>query len=436
MAACQWGDEIESLVQPNPDDFLVLFSDTSTVTLSTVQYDSLMTGSSERILVGRFDDPYFGRMQTSFSIQPTIESSVSVPDEAVYDSLVLYLPYFRDANTKKPYSYGDTTKRMNLSVYALTDILKLPAYYNLTSTPHDTTPLGVRSFLPRPFSESTLQIRLTDILGRKIFEQAKANLLTSNDQWVEILKGLLVEAKSTDNGAVVGFQSYSDSTAIQLHYHTTGTDGITSGSVRIKNMAAYNRILGDRSKTALTGLLPRRLTLPSSASGEKAFIQDGTGIMMRIDIPYVRTLKDTKYSVSNRAFLRVTPMRQSVTRNFTAPPMLHAYLCDKNNEFLAQLTDLQNKAVVGLYTVDLVNNTEYYSFDVSAYVTNLLNSDREVNNGIILMSSAINPSSQYPELNTDLVKGLNRLVVGSQRNTTDRGIKLELYYTTVKPSTK
>ena len=25
LVSCQWGDEIESLVQPNPDDFLVLF---------------------------------------------------------------------------------------------------------------------------------------------------------------------------------------------------------------------------------------------------------------------------------------------------------------------------------------------------------------------------------------------------------------------------
>lgn len=440
LAACQWGDEIESLVQPNPDNFLVLFSDTSTVTTSIVNFDSVMTGSASRALVGRFEDPYFGKMAASFFIQPSLDQALTVPEEAAYDSLVLSLPYFRSSTTNRPYSYGDTTKRMNLSVYPLTANMAargINFYFNTSATPHDPTPLGTKSFFPRPFSETMLKIRLSDILGRKIFTQAKANLLTSNDLWLEMLKGLLIESKSTDNGAVVGFQSASDSTGIDLHYHTPGVDAVTKGVVTIKNGAIYNRIIADRSNTALAGLpTSRRVSIPSSATGEKAFIQEGLGILTRIDIPYIKTLKDTKYSVSNRAFLRLTPVRNSVTRNFSAPPIIYAYLCNQNNELLGQLTDLAGRAVEGVYINDMVNNTQFYSFDVSAYVTNLLNSNREINNGILLATSTLAGDQVYPETRTDFAHGLTRLVIGSQKNASDRGVKLELYYTTVKPEVK
>ena len=93
LAGCQWGDEITSLVQPNPDDFLVLFSDTSTVSISTVRLDSVMTGSASRMLVGSFDDPFFGKMQAATFFQTAPQGAITVPTDAVYDSLVLSLKY-------------------------------------------------------------------------------------------------------------------------------------------------------------------------------------------------------------------------------------------------------------------------------------------------------------------------------------------------------
>ena len=70
LTGCETGDQIESLVQPNPDEFAVLYSDTSTVSLSTVAADSITTSARDvtypnRMLVGRYVDPYFGKIQAS-----------------------------------------------------------------------------------------------------------------------------------------------------------------------------------------------------------------------------------------------------------------------------------------------------------------------------------------------------------------------------------
>jgi len=72
LASCEWGDEIESLAQPDPDDFAVLSADTVTVNLSTIGTDSLQTGATLRLLVGTYKDPYFGRVKTMSFFQPLL----------------------------------------------------------------------------------------------------------------------------------------------------------------------------------------------------------------------------------------------------------------------------------------------------------------------------------------------------------------------------
>lgn len=88
MSGCQWGDEVVALKQQNPDDFMVLFSDTSLVKLTTVALDSVQTGGASRLLVGRFMDPYLGKMHATTFFQPQFESNLGIPELAIYDSLV------------------------------------------------------------------------------------------------------------------------------------------------------------------------------------------------------------------------------------------------------------------------------------------------------------------------------------------------------------
>lgn len=445
ITGCQWGDEVVSLVQPDPDDFTALYSDSSTVLTSTVAPDSVMTGSATRVFVGRFVDPYLGRMHSSSFFQPTLASALTVPEKAVYDSLILSLPY-------DGYYYGDTTKPMNLAVYALQeDILTRNAYYNDDSTPYDPTPLGRVRFLPHPGTPNkTVNIKLSGELGQKIFDLAKANLFGSNADWINVLKGVAVIPATSDNSAVVGFKSFktaeaSIATTLQLHFHTPETEGVTKDSSLINVTALYNQVMGDRSQTILSKLpANRRISLPSSQTGELTFIQAGTGIMTRVDLPTVRQLKYNKYTFANRAYLRITPLQVSVTVPFRLPGTIYAYLCDKNNEYYQSgstgypvpASDLNGAAVTGTLINDLVNNQQYYQLDISQYVSDILRSDSEEAAGLLLRTSPFSTNRgapSFPDLDSDFTKSFHRLVIGSQNNSTSRGIKLELYYTTVKP---
>lgn len=439
--SCQWGDEVTTLVPPNPDDFSASFSDTTSVKVSIVATDSFMTGSQTRLFVGKFTDPYFGIMQATTFFQPGLQSSLVLAEKSEYDSLILSLEY-------DGYYYGDTTKIMDLSVHALQeDILLKNAYYSDDTTPYDPTPIGRALFHPNPrpnignrvVTKKILKIKLSSALGKKIFDAAKANLLTTNAEWINLLKGITL-VPAANNSAVVGFLTASAS--LQMHFHTPQIEGVTKDSTVFPLAALYNQILSDKSKTVLSKLPSRRFSLPSSQTGELGMIQAGSGVMTRVDLPTVKQLSNNKYTFANRAYLIIEPLLLSATDKFRAPQELHVYLCDKNNEYLlgndgfpVPLSNLDGAPVAGNLVNDLINNKQYYKLDVSQYVSTILRSDSDEAAGLLLRTSGFDARKRdyrLPDIDSDFSKSFDRLVFGSYNNSTSRGIKLQLYYTTIK----
>jgi len=436
LTACEWGDQIESLSQPNPDDFAVLSSDTVTIQLSTIGTDSLMTGAASRMLLGTYKDPYFGRVKTMSFFQPTLESGASVTQEAEYDSLILSLRY------DNSYSYGDTTKPMNLTVHKLlTDILEKSAYWNHNSTAYDPNPIGKVTIVPRPTTTSLLKIRLSDALGKQIFEMAKNNQLTSNTDWINLVKGLVVMPAATDNGPIVGFKWGIDSTSVQLHYHTPSVSEFKKDSTIFKVTASYNQTVADPAGTQLAKLPDnKRISLPSSQTANQAFMQAGTGIMIRVDLPYLSNFKYTQYTAINKAYLRVKPLRASVTNAFRVPKALYLYRLDKNNQFYTDANGAPlavtllgtGGGVSSVYINDLIKNEQYYRFDISSFATEIMVSQTNDIGGFVIRSSPFGSSGTFRDAGSEFARSVDRLVVGDQLNA-DKGVELELYYTRVKP---
>lgn len=436
LTACEWGDEIESLSQPDPDDFAVLSTDTVTIKLSTIGTDSLMTGAASRMLLGTYKDPYFGKVRTMSFFQPTLASGITVTQEAEYDSLILSLRY------DNSYSYGDSTKAMNLTVHKLlTDILEKSAYWNHNSTAYDPAAIGKISIVPRPRTTALLKIRLSDVLGKQVFEMAKNNQLTSNTDWINLVKGLVVVPAATDNGPIVGFKWGIDSTSVQLHYHTPSVSEFKKDSTIFKITASYNQTVADPAGTQLAKLPDNtRLSLPSWQSGNQAFMQAGTGVMLRVDLPYLSNFKYTQYTAINKAYLRVKPLRASVTNAFRVPPVLYLYRLDKNNQFytdgngapLAVTLLGSGGGVSSIYFNDLIKNEQYYRFDISSFATEVMISQTNDIGGFVIRSSPFGSSGTFRDAGSEFAKSVDRLVVGDQLNA-DKGVELELYYTRVKP---
>ena len=435
FASCQWGDQVDALVQPNPDEFTAVYSDTNSVALSTLKLDSLMTGASGRLLVGQFTDPYLGKMHGTAFIQfgtnagDGVDRALSLPENAVYDSLGLALRY-------DGYYYGDTTRVMNVDVYELIsdltlkpDLTPIQAIYNYHATPYNPKPIGSARIYPRPrplqgsgtLGDGTrrleVSVKISDALGKKIFDSVKANKITNNAQWIDLLKGFAIKA-SLENYSVVGFTR--NNTALRLYYHTPGAvEGITEDSLSVNLLANYNQVLGDRTGTVLSQLPNTyRSALPSAQTGNMSFVQAGSGIMTRLDFPGLNEYKYLNYTFANNAKLVIEPLRNSFSRSLFLPAALFAYVCDKNNDYVYS-SGLPVSGLTGVnsvpLTTDFINDRQYYVMDVTDFIRNNFQNESLDKYGLLLRTSSPIPTSNNFSMldgNIEFSKSFDCLVLG------------------------
>lgn len=98
----------------------VVLIDTVTVDMSTINFDSLVTSSQNRILVGSYDDAVFGKVKSDSYFQLTSETytlnsggSDTETTNYVFDSIAMILKYDN-------YYYGDTTTVQTFDIHRLT----------------------------------------------------------------------------------------------------------------------------------------------------------------------------------------------------------------------------------------------------------------------------------------------------------------------------
>ncbi len=406
VVGCEWGDRDITLVRPNTDNLQVVYTDTVTIFRSTVMKDSLFSASGN-ILAGHYEDNLLGKIEAKGFLLPGLVAGISLQDRAVYDSLVLV--------TKYDYVYGDTTQRFSLSVHELLDDISRNHYYNTSSAAYDSAPVGVREFFPRPKSNDSLRIRLSDELGQRLFTEGRANNIKSQESLIKYFKGLAMVAGQSNNAGFIGF--IQERTTIYLHYHVDGPDGKTKYTVDLITGQFFNQVKNDRSGTPFEGLVASRNGLPVSATDGVSVIQSGVGLMTRLDFPYIHQFgADLGKVIVNRAFLRIQLPRNPEVPYMPPPARIGLYTTGANNDWDPSSSPL----ITGVFEDDLVYNARYYQIDVSALMMQMAQEKTKSNYGFLLgpLPAATNSASTYPTT-------LDRLVLPSG------SVKLHIYFTTL-----
>ncbi len=122
------------------------------------------------------------------------------------------------------------------------DILEKDSYWNHNSTVFEPTPVRKVRIVRRPTTIDVLKMRLSDVLGKQIFQMAKDNKLTSNTDWINLVKGLAIMPAATDNGSVIGLKCVGAwIVLLQLHYHTPLVSEYKKDSTIFKIEASITR---------------------------------------------------------------------------------------------------------------------------------------------------------------------------------------------------
>jgi len=396
-------NEIQFGDNPESNYTNIVFTDTVAVSLSTIIADSFATNSATSLLLGRYNDPYFGTVSAKNFFQMTIPLTVpAIPETAQYDSLVFI---FHPAD----YYYGDTSLQQTFYVNELAQAITYSYGSNLFNTsnvPVKTTPLGTKTISIRPVFDDSIAIRLSDIKGAELFSKLKAQStdITDADNFLNYFHGISLATGNNDLGAIYGINGAAGNSILRVHYHTTipQPENQFIDFTSLANGYAFNQVLPDRSGTGLISINNGITEIPASQTNNLSFLQPGTGIYLKMTFPSLKTiLSSDKIIRLIKAELFIRPAVPSFDKNkYKLPSQLYLQQTDASNIIGDPVLDSTGTAVLyaSPITDDVYGENNYYRFNITSYINSLMTTSGSQDGGFYLMHSASELSTSVTRL--------------------------------------
>jgi hypothetical protein len=393
-------------------DTKVYFIDSITVNPSTFKFDSIPVSSTTRLMVGAYTDPVFGLTKCKSFVQ-LLSSSYNLDEDAVYDSIALILKYDN-------YFYNDTIPIQNINVFEVLDDIEsndedYNYYYNTTKFAINSTPIGSKNFNAKPKKEDSLHVTINNTFGKSLFEKIQDNDINNIDEFLKEYKGLLI-APEDSNTAILGFLK---SSVLRIYYSIDNEteDDEQTLDFSFNSTNSFHNITSNTQGTVFETLTNQEITIPSSVTSNTTFMQAGTGIATKIDIPYFENIYDIpgKGTIVD-ANLKISIKQNSNSQNLYTNDSLNVYIINRKAEIITQLTDVLGNTVLG--SIESVNdefNTTTYSIPLK-YFLKLKLTDNNKDNLFLAI---------YPK-NFD--KSTNRYILNDNNASDDVKLKLELTY--------
>jgi hypothetical protein len=298
--SCQ--DNISQLGFKNPNSQLNMSYEEITLESSVYLVDSINTGNytnaTNRILVGGYEDPAFGKVKTT-AFSHFFPPSAKLDSFPRLDSVAIQLRF-------DYYSYGSAgATTQTFSVHELAEEMEFEkTYFSKTPILYNLAALGTKSFRVDAATFKTefdkdntqkdttvLNIRLADEFGQRIINRMKeTNGVDST--FSEFIKGLAIVPDAA-NDKVVGFDnnnlitSGSTFSRVIVYFHTVNAkDALKEDSLRITmplSGISFTKIDADRSTSADLSALSGNNFYQAIQPPVYRYAQTGTGVSLKLD---------------------------------------------------------------------------------------------------------------------------------------------------------
>lgn len=357
-------------------DLRNVITDTCTVKMSTMMFDSVNTSGDSACQVGYYEDATWGKISASCYVEYTYANFT--PDDNItykYDSLTLTMLY------NKEY-LGDTLKPFHMKIYELRDNIELHSgsgyLYNTSSVAAKPTLISTVGFTPRPNKGQKVEVRLSDDLGKTWFDKLlnNADEFTTQDKFRQYFKGLAFMPDEANDKCITGFTVSDSSMYVKLYYHKLEETPVSQTVKFVPSSTLYfNKVKHDRTGTPLEVFDGKTTEVASSKLKNLSFVQGLTGLYTKIEFPFLNDLLMQGEMVSiESATLYLYPVKDSYGSLIPLPSSLSLYTANENNVTGDAVTDQLGTSVQdGSLVVDkILNRDTYYSFDLTSFMqTNL-----------------------------------------------------------------
>lgn len=419
------------------EDTVGVFTVELPVASQIILRDSLWTESGSA-LVGNYNDPEFG-LVTAESYANMVSGSLTKPsaisDTSTYDSLTLTL--------KVSYAYGSNVlSAQDLKIHQLSDSIRT-GYTDPFS--HNRQPVeGLLADTAIALNKTLydkdtffVQIKLSDDLGKAIYDSAKAvpDLFTNALRTIRAFKGIAFSADETST-AVFGFDL--NNSFVTLHYHHSRDT--LEYPFRLNNFA-YSYMAADRSGTVLAGL--NEPDEPFDPDNNGIFVQGGIGITSLLDFSSFLKVKDSVGNlIVNNATLYIEaepfpayiepPQNLNVlvsdsTGAFAYSESEDPYTRDTLRNYFTISRDGSLVASQSSFTVPYDKSRTRYSMDLTRFMQQVGNNENRYR--YLMLNPLIEEGlvRRNPRTYVSIAAArLNRLVAAPEN------IKLKVYYTALR----
>jgi len=405
------------------EDPNIIYMDTMSVDISTLQRDSFPTSQDNVFKVGISVDSIFGRYEATAYMQVGVPvNTIAGITNTNYDSLV-FITKFSGA------SYGDTTEPFTLKVNRLTQRIQediTPIGYNVDALTYDPTPMGtIQLTQTRPSQMKTFSVRLPDILGSQLVGMLKrtSDTTANGETFARFFNGLALTGNGANNKSIYYFQNIGTNggSVMRLYYTVNGASPVHAYMDFPLNPTTFqfNGYKYDKSGTMLSVFTPNKWqSIPSSQTGNRAYLHANSGLFPILNIPSLFSLKELHpYIKVVKAELEISPTLQNYGPGtyFTLPPLLglRAINIDQKafGNWVYDPVDAQTIQTGALVIDNLTHVGTKYTYDITQYVNNILTG------GIFSQV----PLALIP-LNADIE---NRLLINNAVG--NKSVKLKLY---------
>lgn len=400
----------------------VIITDTCTIKAYTIKSDSVVTSGTGTALVGKYIDNLMGNVAVEASSYfnvafPTLPSDINPNDAYVFDSLTLCLHYSH-------YFYGDTTTPYTIEAHELTEKIESKVntngyLFNTSSVDCDPSKLGEKTVRPRPSFHDSIHMKLDDVRGIKMLTKImnREAQFDNAANFSDYFKGIVL--KSGDlNKCVLGFYAADTSMYMRLHYHIGGTQYFIKFGFTDKALQ-FNRVIPDFSTSTLKDSPPTRLEnkISSDITSNMTYIQGSTGLMTRLEFPYLKTLLEGGNIKILSAELILSPIRNTYSME-PLPSTLVLNKLDNTNTNEGTMLNARGITLTPYLTIDpQYNEKTFYTFDLTSYIMNVF---QQTDNTIVpALGVSLSSDKNF--------SSLSRVILGDGYRTTNVS-KLKITY--------
>lgn len=393
-------DTFESGQDFTQSNIKVVQIDTFTLKMSTFRYDSITNYGNNRILIGRYTDSYFGRVKATAFVD-FIPKAYYIDDAAVFDSVVLNLPY-------DGFYYNDTLLQKTVKIQELSKEIRFKNdqsyFYNTSDIAASSTIIGQKTFLPR-ISKDSLTVTLNNSFGQNLFEKIQNNIINDEDQFTDYFKGLKISADDSEDASIMGFTATNS--YIRLYYTIPGQEATESQFIDLIYNAATNpkhfsKIESDRSGTPLEALNGQETEGKSVNLGNHSFIQSGMGITTKLTFPSIRDISTVTTGNGDifKARVKMKLNNTNYSKKLYPSDSLYLYVVDQNNDIVVRLNESTGKPVMAYVDrQDSETNDVYLVAPVDVYLKNVINNADYARYGLIFIPKNYNSTTERLVLN-------------------------------------